>query len=288
MTSRWPNSAKAAISFTMDNLGEAQDMYRKQWPHPIGTHPSIGTQLPRMLSLLKKHGIRATYFVESWSLGVYPSAIAAITAKQNKHDNNKSEKNKSENKGHEIAWHGYQHEAWTHLSPAEELDNFAKSFRAARDSGITYEGFRPPGGEVNERTWALLREHGVRYVSPAAGDSGVVGVGVGGEHEGIVVLPFEWRAVDAFYYMEKHGGGIVREPREFREYVMGRIDEVKKSGGFLSILAHPFLQTSEERFQVVEDILRRLAEDEEVWCAPCNQVASWVLEHRDRFESNMS
>ena len=262
--SPWPNSLKAAISFTMDNLGEAQDVHNSRWPHPIGTHPSITTQIPRMLSLLSAHGIKATYFVEAWSLGVYPAVVEELVRG-----------------GHEVGWHGWQHEVWSGLDEGEEAGSFERSFEAVRGwkgKGVGYEGFRPPGGKVNERTWGLLRENGVRYVSPE-------GKGAHIGREGVVVLPFEWRCVDAFYYMEKHGGGVVREPREFREYVMGRIEEVKKTGGYLSILAHPFLQTSEEKFEVVNDILRRLAADEEIWCAPCGEVAAWVEEHADRFDT---
>ncbi|KAK0648601.1 hypothetical protein B0T16DRAFT_456068 [Cercophora newfieldiana] len=259
-TTRWPNSARAAISFTMDNLGEAQDVLNNRWPHPIGSHPSITAQLPRMLSLLETHSIRATYFVEAWSLGVYPHVVTGL-----------------KEKGHEIAWHGWQHEVWKSLSASAEQESFKKSFDAATEAGVRYEGFRPPGGEINERTWGLLKQQGVKYVSPVDRE----GFGVG--REGVVVLPFEWRCVDAFYYMEKHGGGVVREPREFRDYVMGKIEEVKREGGYLSILAHPFLQLSEEKLGVVEEILGRLAGDGEIWCAPCGEVAGWVEEHKGLF-----
>jgi hypothetical protein len=84
--------------------------------------------------------------------------------------------------------------------------------------------------------------------------------------------------------MEKHGGGVVRTPGEFRDWVFKRIEEVKRTGGYLSILAHPFLQTSEERMEVVEEILGRLKEDGELWVAPCGEVAKWVEEHSEEFE----
>ena len=72
-TTKWPHGAKAAVSFTMDNLGEAQDVNRGLWPadRPVGTDASVREQLPRILDLLDRHGIRATYFAEAWSLGPY-------------------------------------------------------------------------------------------------------------------------------------------------------------------------------------------------------------------------
>lgn len=201
---------------------------------------------------------------------MYPTAVQALTRA-----------------GHEVAWHGFWHEAWSGLGEGEERESFERSWEVARREGVGYRGFRPPGGGVNEWTWGLLREFGVEYVSPLGGD-----VGVG--REGVVVLPFEWKAVDAFWYMEKfkgvrkeYGEGEeVLGPGEFREWLMGRIDEVVRSGGFMSILFHPFLQTSEEKFEVMEEVLKRISEDGEIWVAPCQEVAKWVGEHPELFQGD--
>ncbi|KAK4247491.1 hypothetical protein C7999DRAFT_14453 [Corynascus novoguineensis] len=267
-SSPWPPPYNAAISFTMDNLGEAQDVLKNAWPHTIGSHPAVTDQLPRMLGLLDRYRIRATYFAESWSLGVYPATVRALAGA-----------------GHEIAWHGFQHETWSGLGAEEEAESFRKSWEAARAQGVQYVGFRPPGGRVNERTWRLLKEHGIEYVSPL----GEFGVG----REGIVVLPFDWRAVDAFWYMEKFSGirkeygekEEVRDPKEFKDWLMGRIDEVVRTGGFMSILFHPFLQLSEERFEVLEEALKRISEHESVWVAPCKEIADWVKNHPQNFQT---
>lgn len=264
----WPHPFKAAISFTLDNLGEAQDVLRGAWPHPHGTHPSVHTALPRMLDLLHSHNIRATYFVEAWSLGVYPSVVRDLAAR-----------------GYEVAWHGYQHEVWSGLSSDDERDNFEKSFQAANEAGVRYWGFRPPGGKINERTWNLLRDNGAKYVSPL-GEFGL-------RRDGVVVLPFEWKAVDAYYYMdtpkfkeirtELGDGEEAMGPDELRAYLLGKIDEVKRTSGYLSVLFHPFLQTSEDKFNVMEGVVKKIADDPEIWCAPCKEVADWVLEHKDGF-----
>ncbi|KAK4234788.1 hypothetical protein C8A03DRAFT_18370 [Achaetomium macrosporum] len=268
--SPWPAPYKAAIAFTMDNLGEAQDVLQNRWPHPIGTHPSLTDQLPRMLALLDKYRVRATYFVEAWSLGVYPDAVQQLVRA-----------------GHEVAWHGFQHEVWSGLDERQEKESFERSFSAAKGlTGVEYRGFRPPGGKVNERTWGLLKEFGVEYVSPL-GQFGL-------SKEGVVVLPFEWRAVDAFWYMEKFAGirkeygerEEVLSPGEFKEWLMVRIDEVVRTGGFMSILFHPFLQASDEKFEVLEGVLKRVNEDGQIWVAPCKGIAQWVREHPESFTTS--
>lgn len=305
--SRWPNGAKAAVSFTMDNLGEAQDVRTGTWPadQPHGTHPAVLSTLPRILDLLeeaeagRQQQIKATYFAESWSLPVYPQAVAMLR-----------------DKGHEVAWHGYQHEVWHALSEEEEERNFATSFAVARQHGVTYQGFRPPGGDINgARTLALFRRYGIKYVSPL-GEFGIIKQqrpaerergdggddddddngnnhnGAGGqEEEGVVVLPFEWETVDAFWYMEKFAAirkkhSVQEEPlgpAAFKEYLFAKFDDVKNEGGYISILFHPFLTTSEDKFKVLHDVLERLREDADIWVAPCNEVAKWVSEHADQF-----
>jgi peptidoglycan/xylan/chitin deacetylase (PgdA/CDA1 family) len=269
---RWPNAAKAAISFTMDNLGEAQDVNKGLWPvgEAYGSHYSVKEQLPRMLNMLDEHAIKATYFAESWSLGVYPDIVKDMTRR-----------------GHEIAWHGYQHETWSMLSAEDEKLNFQRSFDAATEFGVTYDGFRPPGGSINNSTYDLLRRQGCIYVSPL-GELGI--------NRGIVVLPFEWRTVDAFYYMDKfasiresHGeqNGVLA-PHDFKEYLLAKIAQVVESQGYISILFHPFLQTSEEKLSVMEQVLDRISSDPDIWCAPCNQVARWVGGHPSIFGAGQS
>lgn len=266
----WPGQYKAAISFTMDNLGEAQDVNKGVWPadEPIGSHYSVKRQIPRMLDWLDKHSVKATYFAESWSLDVYPDIVEEMSRR-----------------GHEIAWHGYQHETWSGLSADEEELNFKRSFERASKHGVKYQGFRPPGGTINDRTYDLLRENGVSYVSP---------LGTLGIDRGLVILPFEWKTVDAHYYMEKFCNirkslgdtEEVMSPGDFRNYLFSKISNVVKAHSYISILFHPFLQTDEERFSVLIDVLERLSNDPDIWCAPCQEVATWVSEHAESFTSN--
>lgn len=282
----------------MDNLGEAQAVHNKTWPpdKPTGHDPAVLQTLPRILDILAKAappqlqhpsnnsseddnrkgkdaegggGIRATYFAEAWSLGTYPAAVADL-----------------QHRGHEVAWHGFQHEVWHSLSPDEEEKSFERSFNAAAEAGVVYKGFRPPGGRINgDRTVDLFRRYGVEYVSPL-GQFGIQGGG-----DGVVVLPFEWEAVDAFWYMDKFAGvrrehGVHEEvggPGEFGEYLRRRIEAVKAEGGYLSVLFHPFLTTDEERMGLLSEIVNMISGDDEVWCAPCGEVAGWVRDHRAEF-----
>jgi peptidoglycan/xylan/chitin deacetylase (PgdA/CDA1 family) len=255
----------------MDNMGEAADIQRNLWPaaEPIGNHYSVTSVLPKLLDLLDQYSITTTYFIESWNLSVYPSAVKSIS-----------------DRGHEVAWHAFQHEAWSMLSEDAEQGNFETSMDAMRLSGLglKYEGFRPPGGLVNEPTLGLMRRYGLQYLSPAAERAGVA--------DGISILPFRWKGVDAYYYMDAFAGlremkGGPRQVMTTDELVnsyVADIDDAIESRGFVSLLFHPFLTNSQGRVDAVETVLKHVqAKKDELWVAPGREVAEWVSRHADEF-----
>ena len=287
----WPNNAPAAVTLTFDNMGEAADLNRNLWPssQPIGSHYSVTRILPRFLALAKKYSIRVTYFCEAWNLGVYPDAVKSTA-----------------DAGHEVAWHAWQHEAWGKECAREEDErgNFERSFTAmrefVRDEGKgrgmgMYAGFRPPGGVIHgERTLKMCREFGLDYVSPAAESGALVPfASERGDDDSIAVLPFRWRTVDAYYYMDAFSklreikGELPSEPQPPSVLVQafkGQIDEAIKQGGVVSFLFHPFLTDSEERLEAMEEVLAYLAQrrhEGKIWLAPCKEVAEYVREHPD-------
>ena len=287
----WPSGARAAISLTFDNMGEAADLNRNLWPstQPIGSHYSVTTILPQFLSLVRKHDIPVTYFAESWNLGVYSDAIKQIAEE-----------------GHEVGWHAWQHENWKQECEDEddERRNFERSFGAedgiegflgdgGRGEGSKvqrYRGFRPPGGVIHgERTLNMCREFGLGYISPAAEEAALVPLDGGDQ---IAVLPFRWRGVDAYYYMDSFSG-LRKLKGEFEEEAQSpsiltssfvrQIDEVIEKGGFLALLFHPFLTEREARLQAMETVLEHLVkrrDEGSVWLAKCKDVEKWIREHR--------
>ncbi|KAK8210194.1 hypothetical protein M8818_003682 [Zalaria obscura] len=267
----WPNAARAAISITMDNMGEAADLHRGLWPtdQPVGDHFSVKKSLPKMLDLLAEKNITATYFIESWNCDVYPDAIKTVAEK-----------------GHEVGWHAFQHEVWSQLDADAEKDNFARSFANAEKVPVVYKGFRPPGGQINPQTLALMKERGLTYLSPAAERAAVV--------EDVAIVPFRWREIDAYFYLPscsvlRTARGDPESPMPeslVQERLCAAVDEAVAKGGYASFLFHPFLTDSEERLAVMRTVVEYVREKEgrgEVWCAPCGEVAEWMLGRKGEF-----
>jgi peptidoglycan/xylan/chitin deacetylase (PgdA/CDA1 family) len=276
MTSvKWPNRSSAAVTITMDNMGEAAELLRGSWPEgkTIGLHYSVTNSLPAMLSILEETGLSATYFIEGWNTGVYSGAIQAIR-----------------NSRHEVAFHGWQHEPWSMLDSDQERDLFDRSISGFSKLSLKIAGFRPPGGVLTEATPALLKEFGMTYCSPAGRDAAIV--------DDMVYLPFDWLGIDAYYYSEGFSGlrklkgdsEAPLSPGELEQRFFKQLDELIERGGYTALLFHPFLEIGPgiepEREVVMRRILARVAADDRIWCATCRDVDQWVRSNPETFEGN--
>ena len=220
---------------TFDNLGEVADLERGRWPAdaPLGRHASVTRTLPRILELLAETGARATFFVEGLNAELYPDALREIDAA-----------------GHEVAYHGWQHEAWASLDPDAERTSLERGVAALDALGLRPTGFRPPGGALTAATPGLLRELGFTHVSPEAEGARPL--------DGLTVRPFRWTLVDALYYLPHFA--------DLREHHLGTRDEqppsrlraaIASAGGDEVLVFHPFLLDDDERFAVLREAARR-------------------------------
>jgi hypothetical protein len=136
----------------------------------------------------------------------------------------------------------------------------------------------------------LLENLGFTHCSPAG-----LGIGFLGN---LVVLPFEWRMIDAYYYLPRFGG--LREastgsseplsPSDFQEALSSALQGVVRNSGHLTLLFHPFLEEQEDRFEIMRaalEELRDLAKDGLVWCAPYRDMVSWVRECPEAFGNGL-
>jgi polysaccharide deacetylase family protein (PEP-CTERM system associated) len=130
-------------------------IHRAQWDS-IPTQVCDSTRF--ILQLLHEHDTRATFFVLGWIADRHPELIREIAAD-----------------GHELASHGYAHEAVDTLTQERFRADVARSleviFAACPDARI--RGYRAPSFSLNEKTpWAyeVLAEFGFAYdssISPA-------------------------------------------------------------------------------------------------------------------------
>jgi peptidoglycan/xylan/chitin deacetylase (PgdA/CDA1 family) len=236
---RFGSASEQLLVLTFDNLGEASALERGEQPVAPGRDPSVTKALPWLLDQLDEHGLIATFFVEAINCELYPDAVQEIVAG-----------------GHEIGHHGWSHETWRDLSPEDERDVLVRGLDAFAKLGVRPRGFRPPGGELTERTPALLRELGFEWCSPT-GDRPEI-------RDGLAYIPFDWELVDAYHLMDSFGDLRVsrgdpekrRVPAELTDWLAHRL----AAGGSQTLILHPFLMLEDAWAAGVAEVLSVLAE----------------------------
>ncbi len=143
--------------------------------------PRVGTA--RILDLLDKHDIPATFFVPGWVAERHEEVVKDVAAR-----------------GHEVANHGYLHEPPSSLGPDEDegaiLDRGSDILEAI--TGERPQGYRSPSWELSANSLRLMHERGFVYDSSLMGDDIPYFVGADGER--MVELPVHWATDDAPYY----------------------------------------------------------------------------------------
>jgi peptidoglycan/xylan/chitin deacetylase (PgdA/CDA1 family) len=260
------------LSLTFDNLGEAAEleMGALAADAPLGRHETALEVVPRLLGQLDARGIAATFFVEGLNAEIYPDLLREIDAR-----------------GHEVAYHAWRHEQWADLTTAEQAANLARGIAAFEPLGLEIAGLRPPGGQLGAGGTGVLREAGLRYCSPAGAGAGI--------ENGVALLPFEWRHLDASCVLPPltaareriSGSSEPIGPTAFAAWLEAETSRLAEEGGYMAIVLHPFMLgwLGEENLAALLDRIAAAATGDEVWLAPCAEIAGHVAEHSQRFRN---
>jgi peptidoglycan/xylan/chitin deacetylase (PgdA/CDA1 family) len=143
------------LTFDFDAISLWIGPYAARSPSMIsrGEFGAVGCE--RILRLLDREGIPATFFVTGHTADTYPDHVRAIAAA-----------------GHEIGHHGYLHENPLALeTPEREREVLLKGFDALdRAAGVRPTGYRSPSWDNSPHTIDLLLEQGFRYESSLMGN----------------------------------------------------------------------------------------------------------------------
>ena len=103
--------------------------------------------VPRILALLRKYGVKTTFFIPGFTLETYPAQCASIVEA-----------------GHEVAHHG-----WTHVPPndmtraQEEAGLVRANAQIRKVTGQNARGYRSPSWDLSPNSMELLLEHDFLY-----------------------------------------------------------------------------------------------------------------------------
>jgi peptidoglycan/xylan/chitin deacetylase (PgdA/CDA1 family) len=180
-----------ALTFDGDSISDA---VRRGDPPVKLSHGEFGARIgiPRILDLLEREAIPATWFMPGHTLDTFPEATEAILAH-----------------GDELACHGWFHEDFSELKVDAQRDILARSVElVTRLTGAPPAGFRAPYWALAPRTLVLVEEAGYLYDSSLMagdyhlhrvrhGDRHSVADGTTWGHEGLIVeVPVYWALDD--------------------------------------------------------------------------------------------
>ncbi len=110
--------------------------------------------LPRILALLRKYDVPATWFIPGHTLETYPVQCSQVC-----------------NAGHEIGHHGWTHRAPASLSRVQEEGELTRANeQIIKLTGHGARGYRSPAWDLSPHTVELLQQHGFIYDSSMMGD----------------------------------------------------------------------------------------------------------------------
>ena len=267
----WPEDAKVAVALTFDLDAETV------WWSDAGTmtgNPSSLSQgrygpnvaVPKILSLLEKRGIKATFFIPTWVAENYPHSVRGIAAA-----------------GHEIAAHGVKHVSPVLLTPDEELQVLRESTRILEQfSGRKPRGYRAPSWAISDVTLELAAQEGFSYSSNRI-DSDLPYI-----HDnprGLVELPVSWVLDDApyFWFDEDSWNKTIHSAASVKAIWQEEFVAAYETGGYLNLTMHPQIIGRPARLRMLDELIDWMTEFEGVWFATCDELAEHVTKSPNRF-----
>lgn len=216
------------------------------------------TAMPRILKLLRKFGIQATFFVPGFTMAQYPELIREIDAA-----------------GHEIGNHG-----WSHTYP-DQMESRKIEEKEYDDASNLLEciirkrpkGYRSPAWEFSPHTLSIIEKmEDFQYSSNMMDCDEIRYLNLQGKASRIVEIPVSWILDDAaFWLYSLRTPGKSMQPldsvedywiREFDGLLNEFIEAQSESGRSelcFVLTCHPQIIGRHARLRVLENLIRHIA-----------------------------
>ena len=261
---RWPNGARCAVALSFDSDHDSSELRdggksigRLSWGQ-YGNRVGV----PRILDLLKRHDVKASFFVPAVVALLYPDEQRRIVSE-----------------GHEIGIYGWIHELNSALASDVERDLMMRSADALEKiTGIRPQGIRTPSWDFGQSTLDSIVKMGLVYDSSLMADEDCYELLLDGKPTGVIELPVEWVRDDAVYFMTHRFQNLRphTSPSDVFDIFRREFDEAYRTRGLFQLTMHPHIIGYRSRIWIVEELIRHAVALGDVWFGTHADVVSWV------------
>lgn len=261
----WPGGARVAVAVSFDSDHETLSLRTGETSPGELSRGEYGNRVaaPRVVALLERFGIRASFYMPAVSALLYPDEAREYVEA-----------------GHELGMHGWIHERNTALPAGVERE---LAFRAAdaleHVSGVRPVGIRTPSWDFSADTLAIIRDLGLVYDSSLMADDEPYEILADGEPTGIVEIPVEWIRDDAPYFTANPKAGVFPRtpPRDVLEIWRDEFDQARAEGGLFQLTMHPHVIGHRSRIVILEELFAHITSLGDAWFATHAEIAAHVM-----------
>lgn len=263
----WPDGGKVAVTLSFDLDTETLSLRSGiTSPSKLSTGQyGARAGLPRVLDLLKRYDIKATFFIPAVSAQLYSDEVRQIA-----------------DAGHELGIHGWIHEYTSTLKKDEERMLMQRSLDTLEEiSGRRPVGIRTGSWEYSDNTLELIREFGLLYDSSLMADDVPYELLSSGEPTGVTELPVEW-ILDDYPYFGMNRANDTRPytpPSSVYEIWAAEFDRAYDEGGMFLLTMHPQIIGHRSRITMLEKLIQYMRERPDVWITTHEEVARYARDH---------
>ena len=257
----WPGGARVAVLLSFDVDNETVSLRFGEPTVGALSQGQYGSRvaLKRVVELLDRHRIPASFFIPAVSLMIAPEQVDVIKASGR----------------HEFAVHGWIHETNTTLPGDVERELVQRAVDTlTKLTGSRPVGYRAPSWNFSPNTLNIVREMGFVYESSLMADDSPYELLQDGQPTGIVELPVEWILDDAPLFNPL--GNSYSPPRDVAQVWIDEFERAYSEGTMLLLTMHPHITGHRSRIVALEQLINHIRTRPGVWWGTHREAAEYV------------
>ena len=260
----WPNGARIAVGLSFDVDNATATLSTGNLDYEILSRGEYGAVdgLPRLLRILDRQQIPASFFIPAASAVLHPKVITDIQNATQKH---------------EIGVHGWIHERLPLLNNEKEeqrlLDQSIETL--TKMTGKRPIGYRAPSWKFSGWTMGQVKAAGFLYDSSLMASDDAYELLLDGKPTGVVELPIE-RILDDSPYFGGNADGSNPSVGDVYEVFQSEFDVAYEEGGLYLLTMHPHMMGHRSRAAMLEKLIKYMRGKPGVWFATHEQIANHV------------